>query len=289
MEWSDLRIFLVVARSGSLTGSARRLGLTQPTIGRRIRALEASAGHALFQRGREGLRLTDEGLLVLDRAERMEHEALSIERQLAGQRGEMVGALRISAPDWLGTQLLTTVCARFIRAHPQLQVALSNQAQPMNLARREADIVFTTSQTESADIVQRRVLSVRCALYGGRGSRRPQVGDGAGATMMTLDGSLDGSPGARWITRTFPNATRTFASNSHEVQAQMCALGAGYAVLPRLLGDRSDHLLRHDLGCEPPGCQLWLAYHHDLRGLARLRAFIDMALSILDSPELPQA
>ncbi len=65
MDWSDVRIFLAVARSGSLSGAAQRLGMSQPTMGRRLRALEDSTGQRLFQRGREGFQLTDEGASVL--------------------------------------------------------------------------------------------------------------------------------------------------------------------------------------------------------------------------------
>lgn len=289
MDWSDIRIFLAVARSGSLSSSARRLGLTQPTIGRRIKALEASTGHVLFQRGREGFRLTDEGSLVLDRAERMEHEALSIERQLAGQQSGMSGSLRVSATDWFGTHALTRVCADFMRAYPKVRIELMNDSRPLDLARREADIAFRMSPSESPEIVQRKVMEMRYALYGARGSAPPKVGDGEGTTMMTLDTAFDAFPDVCWIKKTFPNAVRTFGSNSREVQAQMCVLGAGYAVLTRLLGDRLGGFQRHDLACEPPGREVWLAYHQDLRGLARLRAFIDLAVSLLESPQLLRA
>src|SRR5580693_8565693 len=83
MEWSDLRVFLAVAREGTLGAAARKLGQTQPTMGRRLRALEHAVGHTLFQRTADGFVLTDEGNAVLGHAERIEEEAFALERRLA--------------------------------------------------------------------------------------------------------------------------------------------------------------------------------------------------------------
>ena len=87
MEWSDLRVFLAVARAGTLGAAARRLGQSQPTMGRRLRALEAVVGHTLFQRTGDGFVLTDEGASVLGHAERIEEEVLSVQRQLGACPG----------------------------------------------------------------------------------------------------------------------------------------------------------------------------------------------------------
>ena len=54
MEWSDVRIFLAVMRSGSYGEAARRLGVSHPTVGRRIKVLEAQAHQALFRRTPDG-------------------------------------------------------------------------------------------------------------------------------------------------------------------------------------------------------------------------------------------
>src|SRR5262249_32461694 len=83
MEWSDLKVFLAIAREGTLGGAARNLGQTQPTMGRRLRALESAVGHTLFQRTADGFVLTDEGNAVLGHVERMEEEAIALQRQLA--------------------------------------------------------------------------------------------------------------------------------------------------------------------------------------------------------------
>src|SRR6185312_16816106 len=100
MEWSDLRVFLAIAREGTLGAAARRLGQSQPTMGRRLRALEQAVGQALFQRSDSGFLLTAEGEAVLGHAERIEEEMLAFERRLAGSDRQLEGMLRISSSDW---------------------------------------------------------------------------------------------------------------------------------------------------------------------------------------------
>jgi DNA-binding transcriptional LysR family regulator len=113
MEWSDLRVFLAVAREGTLGAAARKLGQTQPTMGRRLQALERALGHQLFQRTQDGFVLTDEGTVVLSHAERMEEEALAFERQLAGQEQQLDGMLRVTSSDWFAEYVLAPVVADF--------------------------------------------------------------------------------------------------------------------------------------------------------------------------------
>src|ERR1700759_4726155 len=97
MEWSDLRVFLAIAREGTLGAAARRLGQSQPTMGRRLRTLELAVGQTLFQRTGDGFVLTDEGSAVLGHAERMEEEALALQRRLAGHDRQLDGMLRLSS------------------------------------------------------------------------------------------------------------------------------------------------------------------------------------------------
>ncbi|WP_245835192.1 LysR family transcriptional regulator [Thalassospira mesophila] len=84
MDWSDVRVFLAVARAGTLGAAARSLKISHPTAGRRLRALEDATGQVLFQRTAEGYILTDEGQSVFALAEQMEENALALERRLAG-------------------------------------------------------------------------------------------------------------------------------------------------------------------------------------------------------------
>ena len=158
MEWGDLRIFLAIAREGTLGAAARKLGQSQPTMGRRLRALEQAVGQTLFQRTGEGFVLTDEGAGVLSHAERMEDEALALERQLAGQDQHFDGLLRLSSSDWFGARILTPVFAEFARMQPHVVVELITGVSHHSLARREADIVFKNRPFDEPEAVSRRLM-----------------------------------------------------------------------------------------------------------------------------------
>ncbi|UEM06834.1 LysR family transcriptional regulator (plasmid) [Skermanella rosea] len=278
MDWSDLRIFLAIAREGTLGAAARRVGQTQPTMGRRLRALEESVGHALFQRTSDGFVLTDEGSAVLRHAERMEEEAIALERELAGQGGGLEGVVRVSSSDWFGTHMLTPVFAAFARSHPGVTVELLTEARLLSLARREADLAFRIRPFQEPEVVQRKLTRIDYALYGVAGGPLPRTGDGRGCTLVTMDTGFGTMPDVAWLKRMLPEARIGFRSNNRDAQARMCAAGAGLAVLPRPIGDSLEELAAIDLGEPPPGRDVWVGYHRDLRRLARLRALLDMTI-----------
>ena len=106
MEWGDVRVFLAVARSGTLGAAGRLLRISHPTVSRRLQALEEATGQILFQRTSNGYVLTEDGAAVLTMAEHMEEAALAMERRLAGDVQKLEGTLRISSPDWFGAWVL---------------------------------------------------------------------------------------------------------------------------------------------------------------------------------------
>ncbi len=281
MEWSDLRVFLAVAREGTLGAAARKLGQTQPTMGRRLRVLEAAVGHVLFQRTADGFVLTDEGTAVLGHAERMEEEALAFQRQLAGSEVQLEGMLRLSSSDWFGTFMLTPVLAEFGRRHPKVCIELLTDARLYNLPRREADLVFRIKPFDEPEVISRRLLHISYALYSPAGYEAPRLGNGAGARVVTMDTAFAEMLDARWLKRVLPNATVAFRSNNREVQAQLCARGAGLAVLPRPLGDATPGIVALEIGDAPPGRDTFVGYHRDLRRLSRLRALLDLVIDRL--------
>jgi DNA-binding transcriptional LysR family regulator len=281
MEWSDLRIFLAVAREGTLGGAARVLSQTQPTMGRRLRALEEAVGHTLFQRTADGFVLTDEGEAVLGHAERMEDEALAFQRRLAGSEAQLEGMLRLSSSDWFGTYMLAPVLADFGARHPKVCIELLTDARLYSLPRREADIVFRIKAFDEPEVISRRLLHIPYALYGPAGTERPRPGDGAGTRVVTMDMAFAEMPDAVWLKRILPNAAVAFRSNNREVQAMLCARGAGLAVLPRPLGDNTPGLIAMDIDETPPVRDTFVGYHRDLRRLRRMRELLDLIIEKL--------
>ncbi len=281
MEWSDLRIFLAIAREGTLGAAARKLGQSQPTMGRRLRALEQDVGQTLFQRTGEGFILTDEGSAMLSHAERIEEEVLAIQRQLSGQDRQLEGTIRLSSSDWFGTHMLTPVLAEFARLHPRVVVELVTSAQHFSLPRREADMVFRIRPFDDPDVISRRLLRIPYGVYIKSGLEHPRAGNGSGTPLITMDTALSTLPDAVWLKRMLPKGHVVSRSNNRDVQGRMCAQGAGVAVLPRPLGDALPGVERIDLGEDPPDRDTWVGYHRDMRRLARLRALLNLVIERL--------
>ncbi|CAN7259089.1 LysR family transcriptional regulator [Bosea sp. LjRoot9] len=281
MEWSDLRIFLAVAREGTLGAAARKLGQSQPTMGRRLRALEQALGATLFQRTGDGFVLTDEGTAVLSHAEQMEEEALALQRKLAGREQQLDGMLRLSSSDWFGVHLLAPVLAEFSRLQPRVIVELLTDARFYSLPRREADMVFRIQPFDEPEVISRRLMHIPYGVYLKTGLEPPRAGDGAGTALISMDTAFGGMPDAVWLKRILPNAHIVSRSNNRDVQAQMCTQGVGVAVLPRPLGDALVGVDRIDLGHPPPGRDTWVGYHRDLKRLPRLRALLDVIIERL--------
>ncbi|MEJ8840491.1 LysR family transcriptional regulator [Ramlibacter sp. AN1133] len=281
MNWDDVRVFLAIARAGTLSAAARALGQSQPTMGRRLNALEASLGQALFQRTAEGFVLTDEGASVLADAERMEADALSFSRQLEGADSHLEGMLRVSASDWFGLHAIAPVCAELTAVHPRITVELLTDARLFSLARREADLAARIVPFDEPDVIQRRLMHVSYALYASiSGAPLPDQEP----RLVTMDVGFSEMPDAVWLRSRYPRGRVAFRSNSRHVQAVACAAGAGVAVLPCLLGDSHPGLRRVNVDSPPPGRDVWLGYHRDLRRLPRLRALMELLIERLGQP-----
>ncbi len=285
MEWSDVRVFLAVKRGGSFGAAARSLGVSRPTIGRRIKALEDESGQALFRRTADGLVLTDAGDTVLSLAEAMENAALAMERRLAGNHDRLEGILRISCAEWFAGYVLAPVLAELVRRHPAVVPEVIASYRLLSLSRREADLAFRIVPFTEPDIVQRRMMRVPYGLYGTAETARALRRDPASVGLIVMNTAQSHFPDVAWLLDRFPRSRRVFTSTSRAVQGRMCAAGMGVAVLPRPLGDAIPAVQRIETPEPPPSRDIWVGYHHDLRHMDRLRAMLDIADTMLtESP-----
>nr|WP_314539135.1 LysR family transcriptional regulator [uncultured Massilia sp.] len=281
MEWSDVRIFLAVVRSGSYGAAARTLGVSHPTVGRRIKVLEEEAQQALFRRTPDGLVLTDAGDAVMGLAESMEQSALALERRLAGNHDRLEGILRISSAEWFAGHVLAPVLAELARRHPAVVPELIASYRLLDLSRREADVAFRIVPFSEPDIVQRRLMRMPYGVYAAAGTAAALQDDPASIGLILMNTAQSHFPDVAWLLDRFPRSRRVFSSTSRTVQAQMCVRGIGIAVLPRPLGDATPGLQRIDMPDQPPGRDIWVGYHQDLRHMDRLRAMLDIADAML--------
>lgn len=280
MDWSDMRIFLAIARNGSLGGAARELGVSHPTVGRRLQVLEQTSGQAFFLRTAQGLVLTDSGERILGLAQDMEHSALAIERRLAGHGDQPEGLLRISSADWFACHVLSPVLSELVHRYPLIVPEVIAGHRLFDLARRDADIAFRIVPFTEPDIVHRKLTTLSYGLYAALHAPAPQP-DGEGLGLILMNIAQAHYPDVQWLQQRYPLARTVFTSSSRTVQAQMCAKGLGVAVLPRVLGDSVPGLRLLDEDEPPPGRDIWMGYHQDMRQMDRLRALADLASNMI--------
>lgn len=282
LDWDDLRLFLAVAETGTLTAAARACGLTQPTLGRRVQSLEQRLGQKLFQRTAAGFLLTDTGQALLPVARRMAEAADTALRQLSGQEAQLSGTLRISSFDWFSHYVLADYCAGFLRLHPQVSLELITDSRLFNLARREADLVFRLQPFAEPDIAQRKLLQLEYAVYAGLDFDLRRLDAPDTLQLISMDNYFSDLPDVTWLQQQFPGARISFQSNSREAQARLCAAGLGLAVLPVRMAQQIAGLQQLPLPTAPPPRQIWLGFHQDLRHQRRLRAFVDFVTAAVD-------
>jgi len=281
MEWSDVRIFLAVVRGRSFGEAARTLGVSHPTVGRRIKVLEDQAQQPLLRRTGDGLVLTNAGDALFGLAESMESAALSMERRLVGNHGRLEGILRISSAEWFASYVLAPVLTELSRRHPAVVPELIASYKLLDLSRRDADVAFRIVPFSEPDIVQRRIMSVSYGLYGSSENVRVVEHNPDAVGLILMNTAQSHFPDVAWLLDRFPSSRRVFTSTSRGVQAQMCARGLGIAVLPRPIGDATPGLHRIEMRVPPPNRDIWVGYHRDLRHMDRLRAMLDIADTLL--------
>src|ERR1051326_2139509 len=175
IDWDDARVFLAVAREGSLRAAGRALGLSQPTIGRRLAAFEAAfGGPALFDRLPEGLRLNAAGAALVGAAEELENAALALERRRVATSPGLCGTVRVSVGEWAAIFLSRYLAGSQATPLPSgITLELVESQQTANLARREADLALRHYPPQSGNLYVAKAGVFAAAVYRRRGGERP--------------------------------------------------------------------------------------------------------------------
>lgn len=279
MDWDDLRTFLVIARHGTLSAAARSLGVTQPTMGRRLSAMEDRIGARLLQRLPTGYMLTPLGEAVLGNAERVEAEVLAAERAITGRDVALEGVVRLTTVETLAARIVAPALAALQTKHPGIVVELVPDTRSLSLSKREADIALRMSRFEGHEVAARRVGAFAMGLYAtAEWSERVAQGDVRLVTVLDDQSHL---PEAKWLRTEFPDAPIGFRSNSREVQLHATLAGAGIAALACYRAGLEGQLVRID--CRNPTLvrDIWLGLHVDMQHMPRVRAVKDAVIEAL--------
>ena len=275
MNWDDFRLVRAIAEARSLVGAADSLSLNHSTVFRRLGQIEADLGRALFERSRSGYTATAAGDEMIALANRMSDGVVEFERRLAGQDDRPRGELRVTTTDSLYATLLAPMFASFREAYPEIRMDIIVSNAALNLSRRDADVAVRATAEPPDTLVGRKVGTMAWGVYAKAGSPLADLDPlGPDAIYVGFAAPMEELEAAVWIARTIPAARIVARVNTMHVAAVSAAAGLGLAVVPRVVGDSIPELKRLDADI-PSANALWLLTHADLKGAARVRAFMD--------------
>lgn len=286
--WELYRSFLAVMREGSLSGAARMLGMTQPSLGRHIRELEETLGVSLFARSPQGLSPTDLAHALLPHAQAMASASAALKRAAATRHDTISGVVRIAASDMMGVEVLPPMLAAFRQAHPDVVIELSLSNQMENLLRRDADIAIRMNRPTQEALVTRSIGKIAMGMYAHKNyvaahGRPKTLADLAEHTLIGFDRETAYIRSMR--PASLPYTREHFALRTDNDLAALAALRAGYglAICQCGIAQRDPALLRVLADSFELHMDTWVAMHEDLRRSALMRALYDhLATALID-------
>jgi DNA-binding transcriptional LysR family regulator len=277
MDWDDVRVFLAITREGSMRAAGRTLGLSQPTIARRLAAFEASLGGvALFDRLPEGLRLNVAGEQLVPTAESIEDAVLSLERRRSAASQALNGTVRVSTGECAAGFLARCLSESTRTALPPgITLELVDELRPAaNLTRRQADMALRHDPPEGGDFYVSKAGTFACAVYRRRGAD-------ARAWVTYTEEQAHYAP-ARWVQQQMEMTRSPVALHASSMLMHLEAIraGTGRGVLPCYVGDGHPLLERLTLPIPEIAAGYWIIVHRDLRRSACVRAVIDWVKTV---------
>ena len=292
LNWDDMRIFLAVAREGNLSAAARALKVTQPTVGRRLKAVEERLATRLFDRLPDGFAPTASGAALLPLAEEMERAAEAVERRQASLADTVSGTVRISAVETVVqfiTAQLTTLRARL----PDIDLELVVAHTDVNLSKREADLMIRECLPDNPGLISRKLGSFAYAVYGEAGF---VAGHPAARThrryrdcaWVGYDEEHAYFLNQTWLLERLDGAQPAVRVNNGLVLHDAVRQAAGLGVLPCFAGDGDAALVRLTPPIHGMLSTQNLIVHRDLRRVPGVRAVMDelIALFAAEAPRL---
>jgi len=266
LDWNDLRLFCHVVRAGSLAGAAKSTGISAPTLGRAMRALEDQLGRALFARHRTGYRLLLDGQALYDRVRGMEASARAIEDWREGPQALPIVTIAMGA--WMSVYLGGRLNAVWT-PEDRFRLCFKTAEAPVDLERREADIALARDRPETGNVVAIRLGPCAYAPFAARAFDATR-----NSAWVALGREVAQTPAERW-TDTDPARWITVWANARGILYDLTVGGAGRAVLPCYLGDSDPYLMRAGPVIPEIAEILWLIAHADERHRPEMRAMID--------------
>ncbi|MEL6517839.1 MAG: LysR family transcriptional regulator [Pseudomonadota bacterium] len=282
MDWDKLRIFHAVADAGSLTHAGDTLHLSQSAVSRQIRALEESLNTTLFHRHARGLILTEQGELLFDATSAMNRRLDTAEARIRDSEEEVFGELRVTTTTGFGSLWLVPRLPKLYEKYPDLKIDLMLEERVLDLPMREADVAIRMKEPSQADLIRRKLMSVRMQLYAS-----PDYLDSIGRPETLTDlsryrlicqniSSFQVSAGATLVQHLLTHdVPSTLTVNNYFGVLQGVLSNLGIGVLPDYVIQDFPQLERVLPEVESAEVPVFLAYPEELRQSKRIAAFRD--------------
>lgn len=274
MDWDDLRYVLAISRAAGLNPAAKALGVNPSSVYRRLEAMEQRMEVRLFERLRSGYRLTEAGEALAEAAQRMEAEALAVERRVQGSDVKLEGHLRLSTSEALAFYMLPPHLAEFRALYPGVTLDVSVNNQLVDLTRRDADIVIRVTNAPPEHLVGRSVGEIGFASFA-----TPAYLDRAGRDRplaeyewIGFDGVIARIRQQLWLNEHVPASRQMLRFDSFGAAYAAAVAGVACVALPCFAADQDPRLERLANTYVATGFSVWLLTHPDLRRSARVRA-----------------
>lgn len=284
MNWDDLRLFLAVARTGSISGAAKQLGVQHSTISRRMRQFEEKLGTRLIERKSGRYELTQAGENVKEASGRIEREVLGVDGALHGEDTQLVGSLKVAALNNMASSVLMPMFASFNRKRPQVELHIIVANIDASLSQREADVAIRLTNSPTDTLIGKRIVTVASCIYGSPSYLKELRKYGGEPKWIGVECC---GFHKTWTKQTSSEQSYNFYSDDTQLTLAAIREGMGVSILPCFMGDTDPLLERY---CDPDPAHnlgLWVLLHPDLKRTARVLAFRDhMVQAINDKKAL---
>lgn len=249
VKWDDLRVFLEVARQGSVHGASKRLKLDHSTVCRRISKLESILSMKLLDRTQRGISLRDEARDLLRHVERMEVHANSLEDAIASDQNRDLQTVRIAMMEGIASRYIARRLPLLERMAPNLKLELVSIPQSVDLSRKEADIFLSFFNPPTAGLTNHLIAKFSCYLFCSRkyaekhGMPR-SLDELADHRFISYIDELVVINAVRWLDDVVMNPNVVFHSNSIIAQTSAAVDGLGIVMLPTFCGSDVQELVR---------------------------------------------
>ena len=286
-DWDKLRVFRAVATSGSISGAARELGESPPTVSRKIDDLENQLNAVLLNRSTKGINLTEAGQQTLAHAEAMADAAIALRRDVSDTEKPTEGTIKLITGDGLGAHWIAPRLPEFQRAFPKIQLELSVSDKVPDLLNNEADIAIQFTEPRQSDLIARKLGTLHYMCFA---SRQYLETYGEPASIFDFHkhrcifhhGYVNQLK--RWPDKT-PELSKildyALITNSGSVMLSVCSAGGGIAILPSYVADLDLDLVPLSIPEVAP-ISFWLSYTERVRRLPRGQVVLDWLRDIFE-------